>query len=163
MNINKALFKSWFLIGSGTTRAMKTGLLNETKVLNNLFKWLEDNKHHRTYSDINGLSVSIELENFGLRSCGIVASNKHQFMASSPDGLSVISIKKNDVCINNVFLPIEIKTRSADDKIRFANSKMNFEYLHVRYSNMEDFENCIPDRQNRVQVIRFFIHRINRY
>lgn len=148
-HIHKTLFNKWFLIGSGTTREMKVGLLNEVDVLSHLYAWFADNRENRMYGEFE-----IDLtRGFQLRSSGIVVNKAHRFIATSTDGFVLMTVCLNREPISMMF-PIEIKTRSNRNLIGFSEQKPQFEVLRVSIDaeSKEKLKACIPDPANRAQV-----------
>merc|ERR1711991_1166906 len=55
----------------------------------------------------------------------------------------------------DLLIPIEIKTRLAEDRVAFARSRSCFDVLFVTdfEADHERFKDCIGRRQNRVQTV----------
>jgi hypothetical protein len=155
-HIKVAFFKAWFLSGTGSSKAMKLGLLNEPNVLRGLQSFMVS---HSNFTDLRGDLWTISLK--FLRQCGLVVQKEEMHMGTSADGIIILQIQS--AAINWVdreyILPVEIKTRSGQSELDFAHRQPPFSVVRLDSEELSHgdqatlFKECIPSHDNRVQLL----------
>lgn len=155
-HIKTAFFKAWFLSGTGSTKAMKLGLLNEPNVLRGLQSFMVRSP---SFTDSNGDEWTLTVK--FVRQCGLVVRQEKLFLATSADGISIFDIQCSDLnwVDKEYIVPVEIKTRSGESELSFANRQPPFSVLRLNLEELSHsdqatlFKQCVPSHDNRVQLL----------
>lgn len=156
-HIKVAFFEAWFLVGTGSSKAMKLGLLNEPYVLRGLRSFMIS---HPSFEDSQGDDWTIELRH--VRQCGLVVQEEEMHLGTSADGIIVLDIQCSSMgIVNGVYiLPVEIKTRSGESELKFAHGRPPFSVLQLDSGGLSAddqaalFKECVPSHDNRVQLLQ---------
>lgn len=156
-HIKVAFFKAWFLVGTGSSKAMKLGLLNEPNVLRGLHSFMVS---YSSFTDSAGDDWTIKLRL--VRHCGLVARENETHMGTSADGIIVLDIQCSsmEIADREYILPVEIKTRSGESELSFARHYPPFSVLRLDLDGLSPvdqatlFKNCVPSHDNRVQLLQ---------
>jgi hypothetical protein len=155
-HIKVAFFKAWFLVSTGSSKAMKLGLLNEPNVLRGLRSFMIINPSF-TDSVQDEWTIKLQL----VQQCGIVVRVEEMHMGTSADGIIVLDIQCSsmEIADGEYILPVEIKTRSGESELKFAHSCPPFSVLRLDLDGLSPdnqaalFREYIPSHDNRVQLL----------